>query len=63
VRRSRSTVPFRITRRGSGFAAWGPGFYVWDEDPRELVRQAAAFSRARSTREPRGAALRARRVP
>ena len=27
--------------RGSGFAAEGPGFYVWDETPREARRNAA----------------------
>lgn len=45
--------PTRVRRVGSGYAAEGRGFYVWDEDPqialesaRELERGNAARSRA-----------------
>ena len=41
----------RIVRRGSGFAAFGPRFYVWEEDAAELVRRARELARAA---EPRG---------
>lgn len=30
-----------LKRRGAGFAAEGPGYYFWDEDPGEVVRAAA----------------------
>jgi hypothetical protein len=30
---------------GSGFAASGPGFYVWDEDPRQGRRWAEELGR------------------
>ncbi len=30
-----------LRRKGNGFALEGPGYYVWDEDPREVVRVAA----------------------
>jgi hypothetical protein len=36
----------RIIRRGQGFAAWGPGFYVWEEDAAELLGAAAALALA-----------------
>jgi len=36
----------RFARRGAGYAAWGPGFYVWDEDPGQLLRDAGALARA-----------------
>ena len=29
-----------MKRQGSGYAVEGPGFYVWDEDPSEVVRVA-----------------------
>jgi hypothetical protein len=35
----------RFARRGAGYAAWGPGFYVWDEDPGQLLRDAGALAR------------------
>jgi hypothetical protein len=45
----------RLARRGAGFAAWGPGFYVWDEDPREVVRVAADLAGAgREPEDPGG---------
>jgi len=31
----------QLCRRGGGFALEGPGFYLWDEDPREVLRAAA----------------------
>ncbi len=30
-----------LKRKGAGFALEGPGYYLWDEDPREVVRAAA----------------------
>ncbi len=36
----------RIIRRGHGFAAWGPGFYVWEEDAAELIGVADALALA-----------------
>jgi hypothetical protein len=36
----------RILRRGRGFAAWGPGFYVWEEDAAELLGVAGALATA-----------------
>jgi hypothetical protein len=36
----------RIERRGAGNAAWGRGFYVWDVDAGELLRDAGALARA-----------------
>ena len=36
----------RIIRRGRGFAAWGPGFYVWEEDAAELIGVAGALALA-----------------
>ena len=29
-----------ICRREYGYCVEGPGFYVWDEDPREVTRMA-----------------------
>jgi len=29
-----------IRRRENGYCVEGPGFYVWDEDPREVTRAA-----------------------
>lgn len=51
----------RIVRRGRGFAAWGPGFYVWEEDAAELLGAAGALARAgRSGRSGELAETRAR---
>lgn len=33
-----TTVPIR--KSGGGYAAEGPGFYIWDEDPQEVFRVA-----------------------
>ena len=38
---SREAVPMLPRPRGGGFAAEGPGFYVWDETPQEARRNAA----------------------
>jgi len=49
----------QIVRRGSGYAARGAGFYLWDEDAGELLRSAAELATAcrarlrRATPEPR----------
>jgi len=34
-----------IRRRASGYCVEGPGFYVWDEDPREVTRVARDLAR------------------
>lgn len=41
----------RIVRRGVGFAAHGPGFYVWDLEPRAVLE--SALSLVASTHGPR----------
>jgi len=35
----------RVRRCGSGFAAEGPGFFVWDPDPRAVADAALMLSR------------------
>lgn len=35
--------PVPIRRQAGGYCAEGPGFYVWDEDPREVSRMAREF--------------------
>jgi hypothetical protein len=35
----------RVRRCGSGFAAEGPGFFVWDSDPRAVADAALMLSR------------------
>jgi hypothetical protein len=35
--------PVPIRRQAGGYCAEGPGFYVWDEDPREVSRMVRAF--------------------
>ena len=34
-----------IRRRALGYSVEGPGFYVWDEDPREVSRVARDLAR------------------
>jgi len=34
-----------IRRRATGYCVEGPGFYVWDEDPREVTRVARDLAR------------------
>jgi hypothetical protein len=55
----------QIFRRGSGYAARGACFYLWDEDAGELLRTAAALADAVRTRPRRAALARraARRPP
>ena len=36
----RHTTASGVRRQGDGWCAEGPGFYVWDEDPREVARVA-----------------------
>ncbi len=43
---------WRLRRQGSGFALEGPGFYLWDEDPREVLRVAAELQRGNPTPRP-----------
>ena len=45
----------QIFRRGSGYAARGACFYLWDEDAGERLRSAAALADARRARRRRGA--------
>ena len=40
----------RIARRGSGFAAEAPQFYVWDEDAGRLLRSATELADALAAR-------------
>lgn len=51
----------RIERRGVGYAAHGPRFYVWDEDPRLLLETASMLApRALPTTPPNPRPLRPR---
>ena len=36
-----------LTRHEGGFAAQGPGFFVWDRDPAEVIRVAEALQSGR----------------
>jgi hypothetical protein len=38
-----TAVPIR--RQGTGYAANGPGFYIWDEDVNEVLRIARELER------------------
>ncbi|TMA32518.1 MAG: hypothetical protein E6J87_12680 [Deltaproteobacteria bacterium] len=40
-----TTGPVEIRRREHGYCVEGPGFYVWDEDPREVSRVARDLAR------------------
>jgi len=44
------SVPIR--RRDGGYCAEGPGFYVWDEDPAEVLRVARDLERGVAPRVP-----------
>lgn len=39
----RPSMPTRLSRHQGGYAAQGPGFYVWDRDPSEVIRVAEAL--------------------
>jgi len=41
-----------LRRKGRGYCADGPGFYVWDEDPREVMRVASELRRGRLNPRP-----------
>jgi hypothetical protein len=45
-----TTLPIR--RSGGGYAAEGPGFYIWDEDPREVFRVARELERGNFAARP-----------
>jgi hypothetical protein len=45
-----TTVPIR--RSGDGYVADGPGFYIWDEDPREVLRVARDLLRGHFSTRP-----------
>ena len=38
-----TAIPIR--RQGNGYAANGPGFYIWDEDVNEVLRIARELER------------------
>lgn len=38
-----TTRPTVLSRHEGGYAAQGPGFYVWDRDPSEVIRLAEAL--------------------
>jgi hypothetical protein len=44
VDRARATL---LTRHEGGYAAQGPGFYVWDRDAAEVIRLAEALQAGR----------------
>jgi hypothetical protein len=46
----RSAVNLR--RQGEGYAADGPGFYVWDRYQREVLRDATELAAGRIARPP-----------
>ena len=48
-------APVRIRRREHGYCVEGPGFYVWDEDPREVSRVARDLARGARVELPAGA--------
>jgi hypothetical protein len=41
------SVAVPIRRQGTGYAANGPGFYIWDEDANEVLRMARELERGR----------------
>jgi hypothetical protein len=41
--RNKFTTPIRA--QGGGYVAEGPGFYIWDEDVREVLRVARELAR------------------
>lgn len=43
--RRHTTGRVEIRRRARGYCVEGPGFYVWDEDPREVSRVARDLAR------------------
>lgn len=43
-------IPLR--RHQGGFVAEGPGFYIWDEDPNEVLRVARDLGRGRLDAKP-----------
>jgi hypothetical protein len=35
----------RLQRQSSGWSVEGPGYYIWDEDPNEVIRAARELRR------------------
>jgi hypothetical protein len=46
------TTVIPIRPEGNGYAADGPGFYIWDEDMNEVLRMARDLQRGIVTRTP-----------
>jgi hypothetical protein len=42
----------RLIRSGAGYAAAGPGFYVWDLEPRAVIEGARALARSSAAPQP-----------
>lgn len=45
MRKKTSMREPRVRRCGTGFAAEGPGFFVWDRDPRAVASAALLLAR------------------
>lgn len=43
----RASTTTLLTRHEGGYAAQGPGFFVWDRDPAEVIRVAEALQAGR----------------
>lgn len=46
------TARERTRRQGRGYCTNGPGWFVWDEDPREVARAARELQRGAGPQEP-----------
>lgn len=53
----REDISYLLRRQGNGFALEGPGFYIWDEDPREVVRVASELRSGNHAPRPCGRML------
>lgn len=45
-------IAVAVRRHEGGFVMEGPGFYIWDEDPREVLRVARELERGNFTVSP-----------
>lgn len=48
----RARVRTAVRHCGGGYAAEGPGFYVWDEDPAEVLRAVRDLEKGRRDTPP-----------